>query len=111
MHAAAACTILLSLHLHPGSHVTEHAAYDDRIAWVLPPDRLAAFARAGVVITEKKKTRIGPDAIVAYPRPRHNEFGKRHRIDSTHDRRRRRRIDRGRRQGFRPHRRLGVQFT
>src|ERR1700730_573852 len=65
MHAAAACTILLSLHLHPGSHVTEHAAYDDRIAWVLPPDRLAAFARAGVVITQEKKTRIVAVATVA----------------------------------------------
>jgi hypothetical protein len=65
MHAAAACSILLSLHLHTGSHLIEHSTYDDRVAWVLPPDRLAAFARAGVVINEEKKTRIVAVATVA----------------------------------------------
>lgn len=58
MHPAAACSIVLALHLQSGSQVIEHAAYDDRVAWVLPPDRLAAFARGGVVIDEETKTRI-----------------------------------------------------
>jgi hypothetical protein len=58
MHPAAACSILLALHIQGGSHVVQQAAYDDRIAWVLPPDKLAAFARSGVVIDEDKKTRI-----------------------------------------------------
>jgi len=57
-HAAAACTILLALNLHLGTQVSEHASYDDRIAWVLPPDKLAAFARSGVVIDEDVRTTI-----------------------------------------------------
>jgi hypothetical protein len=65
MHAAVACSILLSLHVHPGSHVVEHSAYDDRVSWVLPADRLAAFERAGVVINEDKKTRIVAVATAA----------------------------------------------
>lgn len=65
MHSAAACAIALSLHLQPGAHIVEHSAYDDRIAWVLPPDRLAAFRRAGVVIDEDKRTRIVALATVS----------------------------------------------
>ena len=69
MHVAAACAIALALHLQPGSYVVEHATYDDRVQWVLPPDKLASFARAGVVITEDKQTRTVAAATVA-PTPR-----------------------------------------
>ena len=65
MHVAAACSIVLAIHMQSGAHVVEHSAYDDRVAWVLPPDRLAAFARSGVVINEEKKTRITAIATVA----------------------------------------------
>jgi len=64
MHVAAACSIVLALHLQPGSHVVEHSTYDDRVQWVLPPDKLASFARAGVVITEDKLTRVVAVATV-----------------------------------------------
>jgi hypothetical protein len=57
-HAAAACTILLALNLQLGTQLSQHASYDDRIAWVLPPERLAAFARSGVVIDEDVRTTI-----------------------------------------------------
>src|SRR5579864_3879639 len=40
----------------PGAHVVARSVYDDRIVWVLPPDRLAAFRRAGAVIEEDKRT-------------------------------------------------------
>jgi hypothetical protein len=58
MHPAIACAIALSVNIHSGALVVEHAAFDDRIAWVLPPDRLAAFARGGVVIDEDVKTMV-----------------------------------------------------
>jgi hypothetical protein len=65
MHPALACSILLAIHLRSGASVVEHASYDDRIAWVLPPDRLAAFARSGVVIDEDVKTMVVAQATAA----------------------------------------------
>lgn len=65
MHLAAACSIALAVHLQPGSHVVEHSTYDDRVQWVLPPDKLAAFARSGVVINEDTLTRVVAIATVA----------------------------------------------
>lgn len=56
MFAAAACSISLALHAPRGARIEAHAVYDDRVAWVLPPDRLAAFARSGVVIDEERVT-------------------------------------------------------
>ena len=44
------------MQLQPGAHVVARSVYDDRITWVLPPDRLAAFRRAGAVIEEDKRT-------------------------------------------------------
>jgi hypothetical protein len=64
MHAAAACTIALAIHLAPGAHVVQRSSYDDRIAWVLPPDKLAGFERSGVVIDEDKQTTILAHATV-----------------------------------------------
>ena len=63
----ASCTIALALHLQPGSHVVEHSTYDDRVRWVLPPDKLAGFERAGVVITEDTQTSIVALATAAAP--------------------------------------------
>jgi hypothetical protein len=56
MIAAAACSIALAVHVPAGARIEAHAVYDDRIAWVLPPDRLAAFAHSGVVIDEERVT-------------------------------------------------------
>lgn len=56
MHFAAACSIALAIHFQPGAHIVERSSYDDQTAWVLPPDRLAAFARGGAVINEDIKT-------------------------------------------------------
>jgi hypothetical protein len=67
MYVAAACSIALALHLQPGSHVVAHSTYDDRVQWVLPPDKLASFARSGVVINEDKLTSIVAVATVASP--------------------------------------------
>jgi len=58
MHPAVACALLLAVHLHSGTTLSEHASFDDRVAWVLPPDRLAAFERSGVVIDEDQRTTI-----------------------------------------------------
>ena len=65
MHAtAAACSIALALHLHPGAHLVENDALDDRIAWVLPPDRLAAMSKGGFVIDEDMRTTVVTHATV-----------------------------------------------
>ncbi len=64
MHLLAACSIVLAVHMQPGSYIVEHSTYDDRVAWVLPPDKLAAFARSGVVINEDKLTRVVAVATV-----------------------------------------------
>lgn len=69
MHATAACSILLALHLHSGAHISQHASYDDRVAWVLPPDRLEAFRRSGVVINEDRKTTV-TGRLIATKTPR-----------------------------------------
>lgn len=54
----AACAISLVLDLHPGTRVIERSSLDDHVNWVLPPDKLAGFRRAGVVIDEDKRTTI-----------------------------------------------------
>ena len=64
MHPVAACTLLLALHLQRGDAVVDHAVYDDRIAWVLPPDRLAAARRSGFVIDEDTRTTVVDRASV-----------------------------------------------
>ena len=64
MHAAAACTLALALHLQPGAHLVETSSFDDRVAWVLPPDRLAAMRKGGFIIDEDKRTSIVTRATV-----------------------------------------------
>ncbi len=56
MHAAAVCAIALALALKPGDRIVERATMDDRVAWVLPPDRLASMERSGFVIDEDTRT-------------------------------------------------------
>jgi hypothetical protein len=65
MYFATACSIALAIHFQPGAHVVERSSYDDQTAWVLPPDRLAAFARGGAVINEDIRTTIIVRATVS----------------------------------------------
>jgi len=65
MHPAAACAIALALRFQTGDRIVEHSYYDDHIAWVLPPDRLAVFARSGVVIDEDSRIAIVSRADVS----------------------------------------------
>jgi hypothetical protein len=58
------CSIVLALRLHAGDHVTERAAIDSRIQWVLPPDRIKAFAASGFVIDEHRTTQLSGSATV-----------------------------------------------
>jgi hypothetical protein len=58
MLIAAACSLVISLRMAVPATLTERADYDDKIAWVLPKDRLDAFAAQGVVIVEEHRMSI-----------------------------------------------------
>ena len=65
---AAACSLVISLRIAVPATLSERADYDDKIAWVLPKDRLDAFAAQGVVIVEEHRTSIAAIADVTHGR-------------------------------------------
>lgn len=57
-------SFVLALHLAPGDQLVEHSNIVDRIAWVLPKQRLEAFRSQGIVVDEDVQTDILGDGRV-----------------------------------------------
>jgi hypothetical protein len=51
--ATAQRTVVLALRFSPGERIVEHGDSVDRIQWLLPPEKLEGFRRAGFVIDEE----------------------------------------------------------
>jgi hypothetical protein len=50
--------VILALRLQLGDRIVQHTDLVDRVEWVLPPSRLAAFAAQGAIINEEVRTSI-----------------------------------------------------
>jgi hypothetical protein len=62
--ALALAAVTLTLHLHAGDRIIEHAYSLDRIQWILPQARLEAMRRGGAVIQEEFHTTSSADETV-----------------------------------------------
>ena len=51
-------TVVLALQLQSGERIVKRTDLVDRVQWVLPPARLAAFAAQGVIINEEIRTSV-----------------------------------------------------
>ena len=64
--AAQPASFALTIRLHPGDRIVKRSDIVDRIEWVLPPARLAAFAAQGVIVNEETRTStLGSGSISA----------------------------------------------
>ena len=58
-------SVQLAVRLHAGERIVKRSDLVDRVQWVLPPARLAAFAAQGAVINEEIRTTIVASGSVA----------------------------------------------